>query len=370
MAVSSLKHELLAVGLEAGLDRVGVCSAEPFPGVQDSLIERSRSGMSGGLGFTFSRPEQAGDVRRTFPWAAALIAGVKAYLPAAGDPGRRRSGTGRVARFATEDHYLPLRQALNRVADHLRESGHRGEVMVDDSRLVDRAVAVRAGIGWWGKNTMVLTPALGPWFLIGSVVTDAELEPDAPAKRDCGSCEACLPACPTGALVAPGVLDARRCLAAVLQQKGPIPRSLRRAVGDRIYGCDDCLEACPPGTRLVERSARVNGRHEVGDLLALEDDALVARFAHFYVPGRKARYLRRNLLVVAGNTHGDEEAVGRFADDLDPLLRAHAAWALGQIGGPGAIEVLLLRLETEDDAEVRDEVVSALGQCGFAPIGR
>ena len=128
-------------------------------------------------------------------------------------------------------------------------AGHRAAVLCDDSRLVDRAAAVRAGVGWWGKSTMVLAPGHGPWLLLGSVVTDASLPPDTPMARDCGTCAACLPACPTGALVAPGVLDARRCLAALAQSPGAIPREFRRAMGDRLYGCDDCLEACPPGQR-------------------------------------------------------------------------------------------------------------------------
>ncbi len=368
--VAALRDELIAIGLDEGLDRVGVCSAEPFPSVRESLVERRRSGLSGGLGFTFARPGEAADVRQTHPWASALVVGAKAYLPAAGDPGPPGPRTGRVARFATEDHYRPLRAALDTVAARLRSSGKRAEVMVDDSRLVDRAVAVRAGIGWWGKNTMVLTPALGPWFLIGSVVTDAELRPDEPMKRDCGNCEACLPACPTGALVAPGVLDARRCLAAILQQRGPIPRPLRRAVGDRIYGCDDCLDACPPGTRLRERAASPSGRYSVSELLALDDDQLLARFDHFFVPGRNARYLRRNLLVVAGNTGADVETVSRSAVDPDPLLRAHAAWALGEIGGPEATAMLKRCLEVEQDGEVEEEIVFALGQSGVEPIGR
>jgi epoxyqueuosine reductase len=370
MTDSALREKVLSVGLGAGLDRMGICAADPFPGVRETLVERRSNGLSGGLGFTFSRPDEAADVRKTFPWARSLVVGVASYLPAAGDPGARGPGAGRVARFATEDHYRPLRSALAEVAGVLHRAGHRAEILVDDSRLVDRAAAVRAGVGWWGKNGMVLAPSIGPWFLIGSLAIDVELETDRPMIRDCGTCEACLPACPTGALVAPGVLDARRCLAALLQQKAPIPLEFRRAVGDRIYGCDDCLEACPPGSRLRADSVARRGRHDAGRLLLLEDDELLDRFEHFYVPGRDAKYLRRNLLVVLGNTGGDVQVLIRFLADPDPLLRGHAAWALGEVGGSEASAALGAALSRERDPAVRAEIEDALGQSEAAPIGR
>ena len=123
-------------------------------------------------------------------------------------PGTARPGTARIARFATRDHYEPLRHALHEVAQVLFDSGFRAEVLVDDSRLVDRAAAVRAGVGWSGRSTLVLVPGAGPWVLLGSVITDADLEPSAEMRRGCGTCTACIPACPTGAIIAPGVLDA------------------------------------------------------------------------------------------------------------------------------------------------------------------
>jgi epoxyqueuosine reductase len=255
----------------------------------------------------------------------------------------------------------------------LRAAGHRAEVLCDDSRLADRAPAVRAGIGWWGKNTMVLAPRHGPWLLLGSVVTDAVLPATAPMGRDCGTCEACLPACPTGALVAPGVLDARRCLAAVAQSPGAIPHELRVAMGDRLYGCDDCLEACPPGRRARDAAGEsIRGREDLRALLAAGDASLLERFAHFYIPGRRARYLRRNALVALGNS-GGEGAVATasaFLHDPDPLLRAHAAWALGRLGGPAAREALRGAAGAEEDPAVAGEIGRALAEGGAEPGGR
>jgi epoxyqueuosine reductase len=267
-----------------------------------------------------------------------------------------------VARFAETDHYRALRRGLAAVAATLEEAGHRAAVLADDSRLMDRAAAVRAGVGWWGRSTVVLAPRHGPWLLLGSVATDARLPIDRPMRRDCGTCVACLPACPTGAL-ADGVLDARRCLAHHLQSPGAIPAELRAAAADRVYGCDDCLDACPPGRRALEAVGGERGRVDLVALLAGSDRSLLSAYPHWYVPQRRARYLRRNALVALGNTGGagaDLVAAG-YLGHPDWLLRCHAAWALGRLGGPVARAALSAAAEAERHDAVREEIVAAVG---------
>ncbi len=358
----ALADELRAAGEAAGLVGFGVCGAEPFAGVRSSLEARVAGGESAGMSFTFRDPATSTDVTASFPWARRLVVGAWSYLPEAGSPGVGRPRSGRIARFATEDHYRGLRAALGVVASLLADSGHRAEVLVDDNRLVDRAAAVRAGVGWWGKNTMVLAPGYGPWLLLGSVVTDAELAVTSPMRRDCGTCVACLPACPTGALVAPGVLDARRCLAYWAQAPGVIPVEFREAMADRFYGCDDCLDACPPGQRLLARSEPEAGRVDLVEVLGLSDRELLARFEHFYVPRRQARYLRRNALVALGNAGGPGAAlvVAGYLGHPDWLLRLHAAWALGRLGGPVAAAALGARRGVEPRDDVRSEIEAAV----------
>jgi epoxyqueuosine reductase len=358
-----LAARLESIATDAGLAGFGICDAGPFPDVRREIERRVAEGSHGGLGFTYARPETATDIRSSFPWAVSLVVGAAAYLPAAGSPGAARAGTGRIARFATDDHYRPLREALGRVAGALIGAGHRAEVLVDDGRLVDRAAAVRAGVGWWGRNTMVLAPGAGPWLLLGSVVTDARLPATRPMVRDCGTCRACVPACPTGALDVPGKLDARRCLSAIAQSPGVIPAGLRAAMGDRVYGCDDCLEACPPGLRLLEGSERRHGRVDLVGILAADDRSLLRRFAHFYVPRRRARYLRRNALVALGNAGGPASVpvAAGFAGHPDPLLRAHAVWALGALGGPAALAALQAVSAREREPMVAAEVEAAIG---------
>lgn len=324
----------------AGLDRIGWTTAEPFADVRSQIEERVDSGMSARLGFTFSDPQRSTTPTASWPWARSIVVGLWSYLPGAGTP----QGQGRIARFAETNHYLPLRESMERVAATLISEGHMAEVVMDDSRLVDRAAAHRAGLAWWGKNTMLLTPGLGPWFLIGCVVTDADLPPVETMERDCGTCEACLPACPTGALVQPGVLDARRCLAAILQAPGEIPVEYRVAVGDRLYGCDDCIEACPPGSRLLARSTDERGSIDPVAVLSMGDTDLLERYRHFYLPGGDPRFLRRNALVVLGNTGGEDDLtlLAGYLLYPDQMLRQHARWAIERIGGQVAERILEL----------------------------
>jgi epoxyqueuosine reductase len=263
---------------------------------------------------------------------------------------------------------------LAAIADRLHTDGWRAQVVADDNALVDREAARRAGLGWYGKNTNLLLPGQGSWFVLGSVVTDAPLPASEEVQPDgCGACRRCLPACPTGALVAPGVLDARRCLAWLLQAPGVFPVEYRSALGNRIYGCDDCQEVCPDN-RPTQWSAtpRPDGTEpnpgpgdqssvDLLDLLAATDDALLARFGRWYIPQRQPRYLRRNALIALGNTgHGADRAVEaalqRALADPDPLIRAHAVWSADRLDRRD----LLAALAEDPDPVVRQELARAI----------
>lgn len=376
------KHELEVIAVDQGCAGFGITDAGEFQGLAATLRQRLESGAAGKLRFTYKDPQRAADVRRSYSWAQSLVVLSWPYMPVAGSPGPPSVGSGRIARFATQFHYAGLRAALAAVAARLEADGYRTAILVDDDRLVDRAAAVRAGVGWQGKNSMVLDPKVGPWLLLGSVVTDAVLDGGAPMVRDCGRCDACIPACPTGAIVAPGVLDASLCIAHWTQVAGIIPRQLRNAMGDRLYGCDDCLDACPPGRQLMEGGRRKVGRVDLIELLATDDRALATRFRHLYIPRNNPRFLRRNALVALGNSavggqHGKranpieiDRIVGvlaGFLGDPDELYRIHAGWALGRIGGPVAVALLRARLVAESSAEVALELEQALVDCQDGP---
>jgi epoxyqueuosine reductase len=320
------------------------------------MAQRRAGGFAADLAFTYRDPEAATDVRRSFPWAQRLVSVAYAYEPEAGRSVSRPGGV-RIARFADGDRYLGLRAALAAIVDTLEAAGVRAVALADDSRLVDRAAAVRAGIGWWGRSTMVLVPGSGPWVLLGSVATDAPLEVDAPMARSCGTCTACIPACPTGAILDDGVLDVRRCLAYHLQRPGLIPLDLRRAVGDRLYGCDDCLTSCPPGNRAMESANVVTGP-DIVEILGATDRGLLDRYGHFYLPARRPRILRRNALVAAGNDRSPslEPVVIGHLGHPDWLLRSHAAWAVGRFATAIGHSAIQRALAGESDQRVRIEL--------------
>jgi epoxyqueuosine reductase len=337
-ATTSLVDEVCRLGRDAGLDAVGVAPATPFESTRRDLETRKAAGLHGGMHFTYGRPDRSTDPGRTVTGARALVVGARSYA-APTPPAPTGGPMARVARYSRTDHYAELRAALQAVADHLTAAGWRARVLVDDNALVDREAARRAGIGWYGKNSNVLLPGRGSWFVLGAVVTDAPLEPTAVDVPDqCGACTRCMTGCPTDAIVAPGVVDARRCLAWLLQADGPFPVEFRQALGDRIYGCDDCQEVCPPNRRVDERGPAGQAWVDVLELLELSDEDLLARYGRWYIPKRDPRYLRRNALVVLGNTGdgGDPRVratLGRYLDGDDDLLREHAAWAAAQLQG-------------------------------------
>ena len=326
--------------------RVGVTDLAPFDDALRAIESRNADGLNGGLGFVYRSPSVGAHPSRSFPWGRSIVVTAVPYLvDGDGVDGDLDFPNGRgrpIARFADGDRYARVRDVLGRIERRLASGGHRSEVVFDDDRLIDRAVAVRAGVAWSGKSTMVLAPGLGPWFLIGSVVTDAPMAPTEPMRRTCGSCTACIPACPTEAIVGPGVLDANRCLAAVLQRPGSIPEELRSAVGGRVYGCDDCLVACPPGDAALGAVPRARPTLGARDLLGATDAELDRDLSHWYVPKRNMRFVRRNALIALGNT-GDSSDIPLLAGYVghpDPLLAEHAIWAVQRIGGAEAKAVI------------------------------
>jgi epoxyqueuosine reductase len=252
--------------------------------------------------------------------------------------------------------------------------GRKVEVraLVDTARIVDRAVAQRAGLGWYGKNTNLLNRERGSWVLLGELLLDVELAPDEPVRTHCGSCARCMPACPTGALIAPGVLDNDRCISYLtIELRGPIPRHMRPLMGDWVFGCDICQEACPVNRKAVPGNhpefapeAGIGPSPNLIELLAMTEDEFRARFKHS--PVRRARWagLRRNAAVALGNVGGRPAipALVRALHGESPLVRGHAAWALGRIGGDAADLALFGRLQLEGDEWVREEIELALGR--------
>ena len=360
-----LKADLLALGRSVGLDAVGVTGAEPFPEVRSELERRRAEGLHGGMQFTFRNPARSTDPRRILEGARSILVGARRTpAPRLTDVG---AGRLRIAAYARHDHYGALRAGLDHLADRLRADGWAARVVADDNALVDRAAAVRAGIGWYGRNANVLLPGRGSWFVLGAVVTDAALPPSDPVDEGCGTCRRCIDGCPTGAIVEPGVVDARRCLAWLVQAPGSIPRVYRKALGGRLYGCDDCQEVCPVGRSEVVADGTEDPTADVEavDVLEADDHELLERFGRWYIAERDPRYLRRNALVALGNTAaGDDPTAVRllvaFLADPDPILRSHAVWAAAALDRYD----LLGDLDDDEDPLVVEEMAVIRGRVG------
>ncbi len=387
-----------------GFDIVRITSAEEFPEAERVIKERIAQGLMDGLPwFTAERAEISCHPDTLLPGASSIIALAMVYLSE--QPDEREDGVprGRISRYAWGiDYHEIIKPRLQQFAAWLHAYGQDevGEVetrvFVDTGRMVDRAVAQRAGLGWYGKNTNILTRGWGSWVFLAEIVTnlplggDARMFYDTPSKASCGSCEICLHACPTAALPAPYVLDNTRCISYLtIELRGTIPLELRPLMGNLIFGCDICQEVCPVN-KVAERrlGLRKDGfipssssqpvhfrprqefrpRESIGSspelipLLSLTEEQFRERFRFSPIRRAKRRGLLRNVCVALGNT-GDQQAVPALIGalhDYEPLIRGHAAWALGRIGAGQAKEALEEAIPCEEDEEVRKEIQCAL----------
>lgn len=332
MTNNALKDQLAALGQSEGLAAVGFTSATILEPGLSVLKSRSSAGLAAEMQFTYRNPERSTDPRRSLPTAQSIVVCAMAY----GGTMDVAEGEARVARYAASNHYARLRAVLDKMALLLTDAGYTARVHMDDNNLVDRNVAWRAGIGWFGKNANLLVPGVGSWVVLGSVLTSAQLSGTVlPMADGCGPCRRCLDGCPTGAIVGPGIVDARLCIAWLVQGPEPIPEDLRVAIGDRIYGCDVCQEVCPeseaPG--VGDQGEKL----EVLWVLRASDDELMSRVGHWYIANRDPNVVRRTALVVLGNTaDGADESVAailtQYIESGHDQLRDHAVWAARQLG--------------------------------------
>jgi len=327
--------ELRRAAEEVGLDAVGAAPAEPYEGTERHIRERRERGLFGGMRFTMARPEVSCHPESLLDGARTVVSAALCYYADGPEPG---PAEGRLPRYAWRDHYALLRERLDALG---RRLGGSYRVLVDENDHVDRAGAERAGVGFIGKNTMLITRAHGSWVVLGTLVTVVELEETPAAAPGCGSCTLCIDACPTDALRAdePGVLDATRCLSYWTQAPGEMPEDVMSGLGDRVYGCDICQDVCPWNRGVERRRAEVAAGDDAQPIVSLVDwltrdgGELVDELERLFVPRNDARWLRRNALVALGNVGRGDDArhAEAFADDPDPALRAAAARATALI---------------------------------------
>ena len=372
--LAARREALAACAHELGLELMGVTSAAPFLRGRQAALRRLRDGHMGELPwYTPERVWRGTRPAGLLPGARSVISVTLNYLPDSGMASPSQTMRGRVARYAWGRDYhnvlkKRLRQLGRRLSKRLGEPV-RHRVYVDDGPMLDREVAWRAGVGFYGKNTNLLS-RIGSWVFLGQLITDLELPPDAPLHKSCGACTDCMPACPTGAITAPYVIDSNRCIAYLtIEHRGAIARELRPLMEDRVFGCDICQEVCPVNLTLGKPTEEPAFRAGQGfstldllEVLTMDEEAFQQRFQGSPIRRATRLGLQRNACVVLGNL-GDPEAVPALAQALiagEPLVRGHAAWALGQLGGAEAKTALSAALAMEQEPWVREEVRAAL----------
>jgi epoxyqueuosine reductase len=367
----ALARRIRSRGAELGLGGVGIAGLDPSDHA-GFLKEWLAAGRAGEMGWMARTAEVRADPRRRFPWARIAVVAAVPYLPYRGGRHGQEGLVAHVARYAAgRDYHRVLGERLRALASFIEAEapGARTRPYVDTGPVLERALAVRAGLGWFGKNTNLIGPRGDSWILLGQILTDLDLPPDDPVADRCGTCTACIDACPTAAIMDPYVVDSNRCISYLtIEVRGRIPPGRRADFGDWVFGCDVCQEVCPwnrkvepsrdapflPGPHLADRSLE--------DLVRLDEPAFRQRFSETPLERPRRRGLVRNALIVAANT-GDgpalQAAAGRLDDD-DPVVRATAAWAVGRTGGPRDRAALERARAAETDPEVRAEIEAAL----------
>ena len=377
--MKDLKSHIKTLAIECGFDLVRITDAKEFPKDRDAALTRIKAGQMDGLPwYTESRVRRGTDPQQLLPGARSIICLGLGYL-GSDNTEEPSSGKGTVARYArVKDYHRVMKRRMETLVQKLvkgLELTIEARWYVDDGPMLDRATAARSGLGWFGKSTNLLTPSHGSWLLLGQVITDLALEPDVLLQKTCGECVRCIDDCPTGAIVAPYVVDNARCISyQTIENRGIIPLEMRPLIGDWIFGCDICQDVCP-----VNRNASIplqpipkadavgdSGKLDLVELLNLSDEEFLHRFQGTSIMRAKRIGLQKNACVALGNNR-DESAVAALGSILnidssnaDPMVRSHAAWAMGQIANKEALGYLEQSLVSETDEYVREEINAAL----------
>jgi epoxyqueuosine reductase len=368
----ALSASIKSAAQRLGFELVGISPAK-VPPHEASFADWVRRGFAGEMDYLRRSEEVRRNPQKLMPWAVSVVSVAMNYFTPFIRPEASPEPKGWISRYAWGDDYHDvMKSKLERLLAFVRD-GHEGRVegrvFVDSGPVLERGVAGRAGIGWIGKNTHIISPERGSWFFLGELFLSLPLAYDQPIRERCGRCDLCLKACPTGAFLGPYVLDARRCISYLtIELKGSIPHHLRPLIGNHIFGCDICQEICPYNVKAQPAAetwfAPREGLYapELIPLLSLTEEEFRRRFHHSPIRRAKRRGLLRNVAVALGNQKSREAvpALVRALDDEEALVRGHVAWALGQIGTGEAEAGLRERRRCETDAGVNEEIDAAL----------
>ena len=382
----SLVSKIKELGEEIGLDVVRITNAEAFPETEKQIIKNIEKGYIPKDDYHKSKYISPAEnqlnlkkiSRRCNPKsilkrAKSIISVAQSYLiEETEDIQDKEQLYGKIAKYNVGNFYYEVKLKLKKIIDFIDQETnfkYRSKNKSCYVSLVEKPIAQRAGVGWYGKHGIIINKKFGSWVVLGEIITELELETDEPLQQDCGDCTRCMDLCPTKAIVSPYIIDRTKCLQYISERPMKVPLAFREKWGDRLYGCTTCQEVCPRNDKVKLKKYRpkygyIGSRIPLIPLLSITEEEFQNYFAYNQIAMRSQEVIKRNAVLALGNI-GDTKAVAPLVrtlqEDNSPMVRGHTAWALGKIGGKRAKFALEKALKIEDNKEVREEIIDALG---------
>ncbi|MEA1939176.1 MAG: tRNA epoxyqueuosine(34) reductase QueG [Candidatus Caldatribacteriota bacterium] len=381
----SLTAQIKELGQEIGLDVIRVTNAENFPQTEKYITESIEKGYIPKNDYhhknnylektEYINPNKIAkrcNPKNILKRAKSIISVAQYYLIEENDNCiNNREPCGKIARFDVGNFYYEVKFKLKKIIDFINQETnfkYKSKCKSNYVSLVEKPIAQRAGIGWYGKNGIIITEKYGSWVVLGEILTELELETDEPIQRDCGKCRICIDSCPTQAIVSPYVIDRTKCLQYISERPMKVPLAYRDKWGDRLYGCTTCQEVCPKNKKLKPIKHQpllgyIGSRIPLLPLLTMTEEEFKEYFAYKQIAMRPIEAIKRNAVLALGNI-GNPKAilplVKTLQEDGNSMVRGHTAWALGKLGGKEAKHALEKALKSEEDGEVKEEIANAL----------
>jgi len=381
----SLTTKIKELGEEVGLDIVRITNAESFPEAEKHIIESVERGYIPENDYYISkniseRPNNLNlnriskrcNPKSILKRAKSIISAAQCYLiEETEDIQDKNQPLGKIAKYDIGNFYYDVKLKLKKIVDFINQETdfkYKSKNKSSYVSLTEKPIAQRAGVGWYGKNGIIITERFGSWVVLGEIITELELDTDESLRRDCGDCTICIDSCPTKAIVSPYVIDRTKCLQFISQRSMNVPLVFREKWGDRLYGCTTCQEVCPKNHKIIPKKYKpeygyIGSRIPLIPLLQITEEEFQNYFAYNQIAMRPKEAIKRNAVLALGNIVDSNTVVPlvrTLQEDDSPMVREHTAWALGKIGGEKAKFALEKALKNEEDREVREEIINAL----------
>ena len=381
----SLASQIKELGEEIGLDVVRITNAESFPETEKSIIENIKKGYilendyhtSKNISaitkqLNLNKINKRCNPKSILKRAKSIISVAQCYLiEEAEDTQDKEQLYGKIAKYDVGNFYYDVKLKLKIIIDFINQKTDYKYKSKNKScyiSLTEKPIARRAGVGWYGKNGIIVTKRFGSWVVLGEIITELELDTDEPLQRDCGDCTICIDSCPTKAIVSPYVIDRTKCLQFISERPMNVPLAFREKWEDRLYGCTTCQEVCPQNHKVKPKKYRpeygfIGSKIPLIPLLQITEEKFQNYFAYNQIAMRPREAIKRNAILALGNI-GDTKSIvsliRTLQEDDNSIVRGHTSWALGKIGGEKAKFALEKALKSEEDKEVREEIINAL----------